>query len=60
MGEVVTADPMGQTSVPGVYVAGNVTDPGAQVMAAAAAGTRVGAVVNFDLISTDLETRMSA
>ena len=53
MGESVEVDPMGQTSVPGVYAAGNVTDISAQVMGAAAAGTRAGAAVNADLVMTD-------
>ena len=46
MGEAVEVDLMGQTSVPGVYAAGNVTDISAQVMGAAAAGTKAGAAVN--------------
>jgi thioredoxin reductase len=53
MGEHVPADPMGATDLPGVWVAGNVTDPMAQVIAAAAQGTRVGAVVNADLVLED-------
>lgn len=52
-GESVEVDLMGQTSVPGVYAAGNLTDLSAQVMGAAAAGTRVGAAVNADLVTTD-------
>jgi thioredoxin reductase len=50
----VPADPTGATSIPGVWVAGNVTDPGAQVIAAAAQGNRAGAVVNADLVTEDL------
>ena len=38
MGDFVTVDMMGATSVPGVFAAGNVVDPGAQVIMAAAAG----------------------
>jgi len=60
MGTYVPVDEMGQTSVAGVYAAGNLTDPGAQVMASAAAGTKAGAVVNMDLIMTDTTARMSA
>ena len=41
---------MGQTEVRGVFVAGNVNDPAAQVVTAAAAGTKVGATVNADLL----------
>jgi len=50
IGDHVRADGMGQTEVPGVFVAGNVNDPAAQVVTAAAAGTKVGAVVNADLL----------
>jgi SAM-dependent methyltransferase len=45
---------MGQTRVPGVYAAGNVTDPSLQVLHAAAAGNWVGAMVAFDLARDDL------
>jgi thioredoxin reductase len=51
MGVHVPADPMGATDVAGVWVAGNVTDPGAQVIAAAAQGNRAGAAVNADLVA---------
>ncbi len=50
IGDHVPADPMGQTEVPGVFVAGNVNDPAAQVVTAAAAGMKVGTVVNADLL----------
>ena len=53
----VVVDEMGQTTVPGVYAAGNVIDISAQVMGAAAAGTRVGAAVNIDLIMSDTRER---
>ena len=53
-GVQVVVDEMGQTTVPGVYAAGNVVDISAQVMGSAAAGTRVGAAVNIDLIMSDL------
>lgn len=38
MGEFIAADATGLTDVPGVWVAGNVTDLAAGVVAAAAAG----------------------
>ena len=56
----VPADLMGRTTVPRVWVAGNVTDPMAQVVMAAAAGTRVGAVVNAELVSEDVERQLTA
>ena len=57
MGTAVQADPAGKTAVPGVWVAGNVTAPTAQVIAAAAAGLTAGAAINFDLIEE--ETRLA-
>jgi thioredoxin reductase len=61
MGEVavgthVPSQPMtGQTSVKGVYVAGNVTEPQAQVIHAAGAGVRTAAWVNAELITEDAD-----
>ena len=57
MGEHVPSGPMGATSVPGVWLAGNVTDPMAQVGAAAAGGAMAGAQINADLIAE--ETRVA-
>jgi thioredoxin reductase len=51
MGEHVEAGAMGLTSVPGVWVAGNVTDPTAQVLASTNAGAMAGAAINADLMS---------
>jgi thioredoxin reductase len=42
-----------------VYAAGNVTDLSAQVMGAAAAGTRAGARANADLVMSDTRERLS-
>ncbi|GGL23947.1 NAD(P)/FAD-dependent oxidoreductase [Phycicoccus endophyticus] len=55
----VEADAMGRTSVPRVWVAGNVADPMAQVVMAAAAGVRVGALVNAELVAEDQERRVA-
>ena len=66
MGEVVVgthvpSDPMGgQTSVPGVHVAGNVTDPMAQVIHAAGAGVRAAAMMNMGLIVEDADRAVAA
>ncbi|MEL6985755.1 MAG: methyltransferase domain-containing protein, partial [Actinomycetota bacterium] len=49
----VATEPNGETSVPGLYAAGNVTDPSQQVLAAAADGSRVGAMVALDLATED-------
>lgn len=54
LGHHVETDMMGRTHVAGVWAAGNVTDPMAQVVAAAAQGTRVGAALNADLIADDM------
>jgi thioredoxin reductase/2-polyprenyl-3-methyl-5-hydroxy-6-metoxy-1,4-benzoquinol methylase len=53
IGAYVPADPTGRTDVPGVWVAGNVTDPMGQVVMAAAAGARAGAAVNADLVAEE-------
>ena len=50
---VPTTDAGGRSHVPGVWLAGNVTDPMAQVVAAAAAGTMAGAQINADLVMAD-------
>ncbi|KQU68675.1 NAD(P)/FAD-dependent oxidoreductase [Phycicoccus sp. Root101] len=56
VGRHVPSDPMGgQTSVPGVHVAGNVTDPMAQVIHAAGAGVRAAAMMNMGLIVEDAD-----
>jgi thioredoxin reductase (NADPH) len=53
VGSAVTADPTGATAVPGVWVAGNVSDMSAQVVVSAAAGLRAGAMINADLVAED-------
>jgi thioredoxin reductase (NADPH) len=47
-------DPMGRTSVPGVWAAGSVVEPMAQLMASAASGLMAGAQINADLVEADL------
>ena len=53
VGSAVPGDPTGATSVPGVWVAGNVSDMSAQVVVSAAAGLRAGAMINADLVAED-------
>ncbi|MFI2753297.1 methyltransferase domain-containing protein [Cellulomonas sp. P22] len=53
VGSFVASDPTGMTAVPGVWVAGNVADPRAQVITSAAAGLTAGAALNGDLIAED-------
>jgi thioredoxin reductase len=57
-GEQVLVDEMRQTSVPGVYAAGNVVDISAQVMGAAAAGTMAGAMANMDLVMSETREKV--
>ncbi|MEH0974813.1 NAD(P)/FAD-dependent oxidoreductase [Micromonospora sp. CPCC 205546] len=60
VGEHVPADPTGRTDVPGVWVAGNVTDPAAQVGAAAAAGVFAAAQINADLVAEETQRAVAA
>ena len=60
MGEYIESDATGLTAVPGVWVAGNVTDPLAQVLASANAGAMAGAAINADLISEDTREAVAA
>ncbi len=59
-GTAVPADPTGATSVPGVWVAGNVADVRAQVISSAAAGLNAGAMINADLITEDTRAAVTA
>ena len=54
LGDFVETDPNGETSVPGLYAAGNVTDPSQQVLQAAANGSRVGGMISFSLVRDDI------
>lgn len=53
IGTQVEAGPTGATSVPGVWVAGNLASIQAQVITAAAAGLTAGAAINADLAAED-------
>ncbi len=57
---VATADPTGATAVPGVWVAGNVSDMSAQVVVSAAAGMRAGAMINADLVMEEARLAVAA
>ncbi|WP_260848067.1 NAD(P)/FAD-dependent oxidoreductase [Brevibacterium aurantiacum] len=54
-GAFIDTESFGLTSVPGVWVAGNATDIGAQVSGAAAAGALAAQHINTDLIFKDLD-----
>jgi thioredoxin reductase/SAM-dependent methyltransferase len=54
LGDFLEVDATGATTVPGLYAAGNATDPSQQVLQAAADGSRVGAMISFGLASDDI------
>ncbi|ADB33802.1 FAD-dependent pyridine nucleotide-disulphide oxidoreductase [Kribbella flavida DSM 17836] len=60
IGTAVDAGPGGTTDVPGVWVAGNVTEPMAQVISAAAAGLAAGAGINAELVAEDTRRAVAA
>jgi thioredoxin reductase len=51
----VTVDATGRTSTSGVWAAGNVVDPRAQVITAAGAGSAAAIAINADLVQEDVE-----
>ena len=59
-GSAVPSDASGATAVPGVWVAGNVTDLRAQVATSAAAGLTAGVAINADLIAEDARRAVEA
>jgi thioredoxin reductase len=54
-GGFVTVDATGRTSAIGVWAAGNVADPRAQVITAAGAGSAAAIAINADLVQEDVE-----
>ncbi|KAA5830495.1 NAD(P)/FAD-dependent oxidoreductase [Saccharopolyspora hirsuta] len=60
MGEHIPADTGGRTAVPGVRVAGNVTDLSAQVGNAAAAGAAAAAQINAELVAEEVDRAVAA
>ncbi len=54
LGDFLEKDATGETAVPGLYAAGNATDPGQQVLQAAADGSRTGAMISFSLARDDI------
>jgi thioredoxin reductase len=58
-GSVVT-DEWGRTSIFGLLAAGNVTDTVAQVIHAAAAGSRAAIAINGDLVAEDVDRALDA
>jgi thioredoxin reductase len=56
----VVVDPTGRTSTPGVWAAGNVVDPRAQVITAAGAGSAAAIAINADLVLEDVDRAVHA
>jgi thioredoxin reductase len=50
----VVTDETGQTTVAGVWAAGNVRDPRAQVITAAGEGSTAAIAINADLVDEDV------
>jgi thioredoxin reductase len=59
LGQSIRADQSGQTEIQGVWVAGNVTDLSATVIAAAAQGMVAAAAINADLVAEDTRRAVS-
>ena len=53
---LVRGDAGGRTSVPGVWAAGNATNPRAQVITAAGEGSAVAIAINAELVADDVGT----
>ena len=60
IGTQIEANPAGATSVPGVWVAGNLAAVQAQVISSAASGLTAGAAINADLVMEDVKRAVEA
>jgi len=60
IGDFLATDADGATAVPGVWAAGNVTDPRAQVLASAAAGSWTAVVINNNLMAEELAADLAS
>ncbi len=56
----VMTDATGRTTSPGVWAAGNVADPRAQVITAAGAGSAAAIAINADLVQADVDRAVRA
>jgi thioredoxin reductase len=56
----VVTDATGRTTAPGVWAAGNVADPRAQVITAAGAGSAAAIAINADLVQADVDAALAA
>ena len=55
-GGFAIVDAVGRTSTPGVWAAGNVADPRAQVITSAGMGSAAAIAINADLVQDDVAT----
>jgi thioredoxin reductase len=55
----VVLDPVGRTSLAGVWVAGNAADPRAQVISAAGEGSAAAIALNADLVDEDVKRALA-
>jgi thioredoxin reductase len=55
----VVHDPVGRTTVAGVWVAGNTADPRAQVISAAGEGSAAAIALNADLVDEDVKRALT-
>lgn len=53
-------DSTGQTTTPGVWIAGNVANPRAQVVTAAGEGSAAAMAINADLVDQDVRNAVRA
>lgn len=60
VGTFVASDDTGATEARGVWVAGNVADPRADLISSAAAGVRAAAAINADLVAEDAADAVEA
>jgi thioredoxin reductase len=60
LGRYLPADATGATATPGVWAAGNVAAPVAQVVTAAAAGATAGSAIHGDLLVEDVAVAVAA
>lgn len=60
LGSAVASDDRGRTTVPGVWAAGNVTDPSLKVVMAAAAGAKAGIALDGEMLAAEAYAALPA
>jgi thioredoxin reductase len=59
-GGFISVDASGRTSVPGVWAAGNASNPRAQVITAAGEGSAAAIAINADLVDADVRNSVQS